>query len=76
MEVTDDLFQSVGSELLSDEAIEADHTLRALRERVSGLIRDTIGCSMAVTLVPPRTLPRSQGGKLSRVDDRRAEVRA
>jgi phenylacetate-CoA ligase len=75
-EVTNHFFQSIGSELLSDDAIEADHTLHALRERVSGLIRDTIGCSMAVTVVPPRTLPRSQGGKLSRVDDRRAEVRA
>jgi phenylacetate-CoA ligase len=70
-EVTEDLFRSVGIELLSDEAIEADHTLRDLRTRVSGLIKDTIGCSMTVSVVAPGALPRSEGGKLPRVLDKR-----
>jgi phenylacetate-CoA ligase len=70
-EVTDDFFRSVGAELLSDEAIDADHTLRDLRGRVSGLIKESIGCSMKVSVVAPGELPRSEGGKLSRVLDTR-----
>jgi phenylacetate-CoA ligase len=42
-----------------------------LEQRVAGLIRDTIGCSMRVTLLPPGEGPRSEGGKLARVEDRR-----
>jgi phenylacetate-CoA ligase len=71
-EVTEDFFRTIGSELLSDEAVEADHTLRAVRDRVSFLIKDTIGCTMQVTLVAPGELPRSEGGKLARVSDTRA----
>jgi phenylacetate-CoA ligase len=43
-----------------------------LERRVAGLIRDTIGCSMRVTLLPPGQGPRSEGGKLARVEDRRS----
>ena len=73
-EVTEEFFRSVGIELLSDEAMEADHTLRGVRERVASLIKDTIGCTMQVTLTAPGELPRSEGGKLARVDDRRPRV--
>jgi phenylacetate-CoA ligase len=70
-EVTDDFFRSVGTDLLSEEVIEADQALRSVREAVSHLIKETIGCTMKVTLVPPGALPRSEGGKLSRVVDLR-----
>jgi phenylacetate-CoA ligase len=70
-EATSDFFRAVGAELLSDEAIEADHTVAELRGRVSSLIKDTIGCTMNVTIVAPGTVPRSEGGKLSRVLDTR-----
>jgi phenylacetate-CoA ligase len=70
-EATDDFFRSIGSDLLSDDAIDADHAVHALRARVSGLIRDTIGCSMKVSIVAPGSLPRSEGGKLTRVLDNR-----
>jgi phenylacetate-CoA ligase len=70
-ELTEPFFRSVSTDLLSDEAIEADHALRALRERTSTLIRETIGCSMRISLVAPGTVPRSEGGKLSRVVDTR-----
>ena len=46
--------------------------LRPLEERVEKLIRETIGTSMRVTLLEPGQGPRSEGGKLARVDDRRA----
>jgi phenylacetate-CoA ligase len=67
-ELTEDYFRSVGS--------EADHALDALRVRVAGLIKDSIGCSMAVTVVAPGALPRSEGGKLSRVIDDRPRAEA
>jgi phenylacetate-CoA ligase len=70
-EVTDDFFHSLGSELLADDSSEADHSVLALRARVSGLIKETIGCSMKVSIVRPGSVPRSEGGKLSRVLDQR-----
>jgi phenylacetate-CoA ligase len=70
-EVTDEYFRAVGVDLLNDEVIAADHSLRAVRDRVSRLIKDTIGCTMQVTLAAPGSLPRSEGGKLGRVLDTR-----
>jgi phenylacetate-CoA ligase len=43
----------------------------ALRSRAERALRETIGCSIAVALQPPGTLPRSEGGKLQRLLDRR-----
>jgi phenylacetate-CoA ligase len=42
-----------------------------LRRRAERALRETIGCSIAVALQPPGTVPRSEGGKLQRVLDRR-----
>jgi phenylacetate-CoA ligase len=42
-----------------------------LRSRAERALRETIGCSIAVALQPPGTVPRSEGGKLQRVLDRR-----
>jgi phenylacetate-CoA ligase len=44
----------------------------ALAGRVAELIKSTLGCTVAVTLLAPGTGPRSEGGKLARVDDRRS----
>jgi phenylacetate-CoA ligase len=46
-----------------DEAAVANHA--------ASLIRETIGCTMTVTLVPPGGAPRSDGGKIQRVRDLR-----
>ena len=51
----------------------ADYALRAVRDRASALVKDTIGCSVTISLVPPGTVPRSEGGKLARVGDTRAQ---
>jgi phenylacetate-CoA ligase len=40
-------------------------------ERAAALIRETIGCTMKVTLVAPGEAPRSDGGKIQRVTDLR-----
>jgi phenylacetate-CoA ligase len=42
-----------------------------LRSRAERALRETIACSIAVALRPPGTVPRSEGGKLQRVLDRR-----
>jgi phenylacetate-CoA ligase len=50
------------------QELVGDDELRAQAERA---LRETIGCSIAVALRSPGTLPRSEGGKLQRVVDRR-----
>ena len=42
-----------------------------LREIVKSRIKDTIGLSMNIELKPAGSVPRSQGGKLSRIFDKR-----
>lgn len=56
---------------LSADQVESDERLRTLHGRISRLIRDTVGVSMRVTLLAPGQAPRSEGGKLNRVVDRR-----
>jgi hypothetical protein len=41
-----------------------ENPLRDLHGRAEVLLREAIGCSIAVTLRPPGTVPRSEGGKL------------
>jgi phenylacetate-CoA ligase len=48
-----------------------DERRAALARRASALLKDTIGSSMNVTLVPPGEAPRSEGGKIQRVRDLR-----
>jgi phenylacetate-CoA ligase len=43
----------------------------AVAERAAALIRETIGCTMTVTVVAPGAAPRSDGGKIQRVVDLR-----
>ena len=64
VEVSESYFDSAASGLDSD-------VRRPLEDRVEKLIRETIGTSMRVTLLAPGDGPRSEGGKLARVDDRR-----
>ena len=51
--------------------IETAHASEELRERAERRLVESIGCSIAVHLQPPGTVPRSEGGKLQRVEDRR-----
>ena len=58
---------------VNDEVLPSltDERSRELSDRASVLIRETIGCSMAVTIVPLGEAPRSDGGKIQRVRDLR-----
>ena len=48
-----------------------DPTNKELQQRLSAKIKNTIGLSMQVELRPTGSIPGSQGGKLSRILDRR-----
>ena len=67
IEVSESFLRQAGADNLSDEL---EH-VRALRSRSERLLRESIGCSLRVTLKAPGTIPRSEGGKLQRVLDRR-----
>lgn len=58
---------------LDEALLEADENeLQRIRASVTVLIKDTIGCTATVSLLAPGALPRSDGGKLSRVVDNRS----
>jgi phenylacetate-CoA ligase len=58
-------------EVLAEVAEPGHLEVTGLGDRVETLIRETIGCSMTVTLVGPGEAPRSDGGKIQRVRDLR-----
>jgi phenylacetate-CoA ligase len=68
VEVSETFLLDAGSESLDGEL---EH-VRELRGRAERLLRETIGCSLPVVFKAPGSVPRSEGGKLQRVLDRRA----
>ncbi len=68
VEVSEAFLREAGSESLAEEH---DH-VRALRARAERRLQEGIGCTVAVRLKAPGTVPRSEGGKLQRVVDRRS----
>ncbi len=71
VELTEEVFRHVAQDVITDDVIAVDHAMHALRNKIEHLIRDTLGLGVTVTLVPPETVPRSEGGKLRRVEDKR-----
>ncbi len=71
VELSSPFARDIVREALSEEIVEADTQLRALRGRTAQLLHNTIGVSMKVSLLPPGAAPRSEGGKLNRVVDER-----
>jgi phenylacetate-CoA ligase len=67
VEVSETFLREVGTDSLSGDVEQVG----ALRARTERNLRETIGCSLPVTLKPPGSVPRSEGGKLQRVLDRR-----
>jgi len=73
IEVTEDFMTRAGASVLKggEEDILRDVALaRQKKENIKRDIKDIIGITAAVTLVPPGTIPRSEG-KARRVEDRR-----
>ncbi len=71
VELTEEVFRHVAQNVIADDVIAVDHAMHALRNKIEHLIRDTLGLGVTVTLVPPETVPRSEGGKLRRAEDKR-----
>ena len=67
VEVSETFLRDADTESLAEEH---EH-VRDLRVRAERVLRESIGCSFSVGLAAPATLPRSEGGKLQRVVDRR-----
>jgi phenylacetate-CoA ligase len=68
VEVSESFLREAGSESLAEEH---EH-VRALRSRAERRLRETVGCTLGVLLKAPGSVPRSEGGKLQRVVDRRS----
>jgi phenylacetate-CoA ligase len=67
IEVGEAFLREAGTDSLAGDL---EH-VRDLRTRAEGRLRDATGCSLRITLMAPGTVPRSEGGKLQRVLDRR-----
>jgi len=63
-EVTEEYFSRVGGNMDTD-------SVAALGNQIRDRLREALGLSTQITLVAPGHTPRSEGGKLSRVDDQR-----
>ena len=73
IEVTEDFMAKAGADVLKGSGQEILKDVAAARRKIENLkrdIKDIIGISAKVTLVPPGTIPRSEG-KAKRVEDRR-----
>jgi phenylacetate-CoA ligase len=71
VEVSETVFREVAQDAIADDIMEIDARIQGLRNRIQYQIKGTIGLNMRVILVPPDTIPRSEGGKLRRVVDLR-----
>ncbi len=54
------------------DALDTDAAAVALTTHVKHVLREALGLSTTVTLLAPGEAPRSQGGKIKRVEDRRS----
>jgi phenylacetate-CoA ligase len=68
VEVTESFLTAAGTHSLTGDL----RHVRELRDLAERQLREQIGCSIGVTLQAPGSVPRSEGGKLQRVLDRRA----
>jgi phenylacetate-CoA ligase len=73
VEVTEDFMTKAATDLLAISEHELLDDVDAVRNKKNNLMRDikeVVGISVKVTLVPPGTIPRSEG-KAKRIEDRR-----
>jgi phenylacetate-CoA ligase len=71
VEVSENVFREVAQDAIADDIMEIDSRIQGLCKGIQYQIKGTIGLNMKVILVPPGTIPRSEGGKLRRVVDLR-----
>ncbi|MCP4363617.1 MAG: phenylacetate--CoA ligase [Chloroflexi bacterium] len=71
VEVTEDFFRHIGEEIFSGHPQEGTEDVQTLETQIYETLRDALGLNTKVTLLPPGQGPRSEGGKLQRLEDRR-----
>lgn len=72
VEVAEHVLREIGlSDTLTEDLVQAHECLQRLKSAFAKKIKDNIGLSMRVNLLGCGQLPRSEGGKLSRVKDLR-----
>lgn len=69
VEITEELMQQLN--LNNGTLAQHDHVLK-LQHALAKKIKDNIGLSMKISVVHPATLPRSEGGKTTRIKDLRS----
>ncbi|MCB0018186.1 MAG: hypothetical protein KDE09_10390, partial [Anaerolineales bacterium] len=66
-EVTPAYFAAIGaSEFPTSTAVQQ------LAAQIQGILRDALGLNTTVEMVAPGEAPRSEGGKIKRIEDRRS----
>ncbi|MBI3410798.1 MAG: phenylacetate--CoA ligase [Planctomycetes bacterium] len=71
-EVSSAFFADVGAKLFADHANQGVKALHHIEDALKRRLHDALGLSVSVSLQPPGSLPRSEGGKLRRVTDERS----
>jgi phenylacetate-CoA ligase len=71
VEVSEDFFRHVGQDIFAGHAEEGVAELRELEGTIQQKIYNILGINTKVTVLPPFAAPRSEGGKLRRLVDRR-----
>ena len=71
VEVTDAFFRYVGESQFSTHPETTLDSMRYLEGIIHDRLRDILGLNSLVSLLPPNSAPRSQGGKLRRLVDKR-----
>jgi phenylacetate-CoA ligase len=67
-----ELIEQMYKDLNTDTVVESDYDiLKSLRYKLAQKIKDNIGLTMNIILANYQTIPRSEGGKLNRVVDKR-----
>ena len=68
LEVQPEVTQAFAS---SVDSLDNAGNSKALGDQINKMLREALGLNTKVTLLPPGDAPRSEGGKIQRVDDRR-----
>jgi phenylacetate-CoA ligase len=71
VEIDEKLYQDIGSERFEAHGEKPVEVMTELEQHVHNTLREALGLNTPVSLLAPGQGPRSQGGKLSRVQDLR-----
>ena len=71
VEAEEDIINQLGIADNTTSAINAHEHITGVKGHFSKKIKDNIGLSMKVSIVAPGAIPRSEGGKTSRIKDLR-----